>query len=270
MRALFLPHPVLLPEGTDYKEEFKFDIDITKKPQHTLDGDIVLTVGFDLKSKFIHNMIQHGMAKICIVIKCAKTHIRKTIFKHNDQKIELKLPFSDYYDRITLSSYIAATKPIYEFKSNEHHEEFSEVSINLPVGAILARASDANLKIDSLQTLNAAIQLVTNNELKDGEYVVDVSDDYIKIFMTESMRQQVNALRQTNNRILFPSIYMVALTHAIQKVTEDGTKVWEEALRNTLIGYDRKITDDLKSNAYRHAQMLLKYPTTFLRSASHD
>ncbi len=264
MKTVMLPHPVLLPDSVDYKDGFKFEIVIDKEPQHTLDNQIILSVYFDLTSKFIRDLVRKNKAKICTVIKCTKTYSRKVVFINVDEKKELKLPQSEYFDKIRLSSYITATEPINEFRSDEHHEEFSSMSIPVPAGAILARASDKDLKIDSLDTLRAAIELVPRDTLKEGEYVVDVGEDLIKIYMHKDTRNRINALRSSNDRMLFSSIYMVALTYAIQNITEDGTKTWEEGLRKTLMASEKKINDELKKEAYKHAQKILKYPVNYL------
>ena len=134
------------------------------------------------------------------------------------------------------------------------------MSISVPAGAILARASDKDLKIDSLQTISAAIELTTNNDLKPGEYEFDLSGDLIKIYMEENTRQLINLSRQSNNRILYPNIYMVTLIHAIQNVEKDGTRAWEVALKKKLVACNKKINEKLQNDAYKIAQELLDYP----------
>ena len=260
MKALLLPHPVLLPNGSDYKDGRKFDMTVGK-PQHTMDGKILVSVHFVLESAFVKRLIAKNRAKIFVIVQCAKTYKRKT-YTTEGMEMELHLPLVDYVDKITLSPHIASTEPIKPFRSTEHHGEFRGITIDVPAGAILARGSDTDLTIDSLQTLGAAIQLLTNNDLEKGEYRIDVSEDYVKIYMHEETRCYVEFLRKSNRsnlRMLYQSVYMVALTHAMQHIADDADRKWAEALKKTLDANNIKI-DDLKDNAYKYAQQLLKYP----------
>ena len=79
--------------------------------------------------------------------------------------------------------------------------------------------------------MSAAIRLLTGEGLERGEYRIDVGDDYINIYMHEETRRYVEFLRQSDMRVLFQSVYMVALTHAIQDIEPDDNRKWAEALR---------------------------------------
>lgn len=265
MNTILLPHPVLRPNGMDYRTGLGFNMSLTGKPKYTLDGKILVPVRFDLESRFVRGLVRGGKARIVVVVKCPRTYERMTL-DADVAETTLKLPLARYADKIRLLPYVAATEPIDRFKSPEHHDEFSGVEINLPAGAILARGSDTELTIDSLQTLSAAIQLVPDNRLEDGQYIIDVEGDYIQICMNAKTCRDVEALRKTNRGLLYSSVYMAALTHAIQNVTADRTRKWEEALRKTLEKNNMWIDDedDLKSKAYMHAQKLLKYPVRFI------
>ena len=265
MKPIFMPHPVLRPDGADYRQGLGFDMSLTDNPRYTLDGKILVPVRFNLESKFMRKLIHDKKALITVVVKCPRTYERMMV-DVDGLESTLELPHGSYADKIWLSPHVSATEPIEHFKSKEHHAEFSGVEINLPAGAILARGSDAELTIDALQTLSAAIRLMTNNELEKGQYYVDVEDDHIEISMHDETRRGVESMRKTSRHLLYPSVYMTALTHAIQNVTTDGTRKWEEALRKTLVNIDICVDneEDLQCNAYIYAQKLLKYPVRFI------
>ncbi len=265
MNTILLPHPVLRPDGTDYRTGLGFNMSLTGEPKYTLDDKILVPVRFDLESRFVRGLIRGGKARIIVVVKCSRTYERMTL-DVDVTETTLKLPLARYADKIRLLPYVSATESIERFKSPEHHAEFSDVEINLPAGAILARGSDTELTIDALQTLSAAIQLVPDDRLEDGQYVIDVGGDYIQIYMNAKTCRGVDALRKTNRGLLYPSVYMTVLTHAIQNVTADRTRKWEEALRKTLEKNNMWIDDenDRKSEAYVHAQKLLKHPVRFI------
>ena len=264
MKSIFVPHPVLRPSGADYQQGV-FDMSLTDKPQYTLDGKILVPVQFNLESKFINKLIHDKKARITVVIKCPRTYER-TIVDVDGLKSMLELSRGSYADKIWLSPHVSATEPIEHFKSKEHHAEFSDIEINLPAGAILARGSDTELTIDALQTLSAAIHLMTENSLEKGQYSMNVGGDHIEIYMHEETRRGVESMRKTSKHLLYPSVYMTVLTHAIQNITTDGDRKWEESLRKTLKNIDVPIDneEDLQRNAYMYAQKLLKYPVRFI------
>lgn len=271
MTTMLVPHPVLRPDGTDYLAGLGFDMSLTDKAQYTLDGKILVQVRFDLESKFMRGLIRNKKARIIVVVKCSRTYERSM---HIVDGIEdtLKLPHELYADKIYLSPHISSTEEIRSFKSSEHHAEFSGMEINLPSGAILARGNDTVLTIDALQTLSAAILLIPNNNLEKGEFRVDVEEDRINISMHEETYQCVTYLRKTDLRALYPSVYLAALTHAIQNIEKDRDRRWEEALKKTLKkgGIQTDDEENLRRNAYVYAQKLLKYPVNYLTERTSD
>ena len=271
MTAILMPHPVLRPDGTDYRAGLGFDMSLTADTQYTLDGQILVPVRFDLTSKFMRGLVRNKKARITVVVKCPRTYER-SVHVIDGTETTLKLPHGLYADKIYLSPHISSTEEIRPFKSSEHHAEFSGMEINLPPGAILARGNDMVLTIDALQTLSAAILLIPNNDLEKGEFRVDVEEAHIKIFMHEETYRGVASLRKTDRRALYPSVYLAALTHAIQNVTPDRDRGWEVALRKTLEKGDIRIDDeeDLRRNAYAYAQKLLKYPVNYLTERTRD
>ena len=73
--------------------------------------------------------------------------------------------------------------------------------------------------------------------------------DYVNIMVTAN----------TNQNILYPTLYMSALTHAIMNVDEYKHKKWSQVLSKTL---DKRNIDqdDLKDAPYKIAQKLLDNP----------
>ena len=259
MKRLLLPHPVLMPGGNDYPNGL-FDMTISDM-KRTVDEKIVMTVKFELKSRFMRRLINDGKAVFVIVVKCARTYMRKAIQIAGNEK-ELKLSLSEYADKIIITPYIASTKAIDKFRTKEHHKEFAGISLSLPAGAILARGSDSEMTVDSIRTLSAAIRLVTDNRLDGGEYKIDLNDNYINIKMHNDTRREVERLRSGKMRILYPSIYMSAITHAIHALADHSHRKWAMALAKTLKESGMGTGDDLKEEPYIHAQKLLKNPLT--------
>ena len=258
MKTMFMPHPILLPDGTDYKDGCKFDM-IVESQQRTMDENILVEIKFILESKFMRRLLEKGNAKFCLVVGCTRTLMR-AVYETADLKMILRLPLADYADKITMMPYIVSTVPIKSFKSKEHHEEFNDVPISIPEGAILARGSDGELAVDSLQTLTAAIRLTTDDRVEKYRYVIDIDDDHINIKMHPDTRTQVGLLRNSDPKIMFPTLYMAAVTHALQHMQENSHRKWAQALKKTLDDRKMEMDEDLPTKAYRYAQQLLQSP----------
>ena len=246
-----------MPGGNDYPNGM-FDMTINDQ-KRTMDEKIVMTVKFELKSGFMRRLIKEKKAECVVVVKCARTYMREIKWIAGNED-ELKLPLSEYADKIIITPYIASTKAVGKFRSKEHHGEFAGISLNLPAGAILARGSDSELTVDAIHTLSAAICLVTDNRLDRGEYKIDVSDDHINIKLHKDTRREVERLRNSKRGILYPSIYMSAVTHAIHALDDNSHRKWAVALARTLRESGIGTGVDLKEEPYIHAQRLLKNP----------
>ena len=268
MTAL-IPHPVLVSNGSDYKKESHFSMDIDNS-QRTIDGNIRVSARFVLKSRFIRLLMTRKQAEFCAVIKCSRTYKRR-VYQTTDTKLSLELPLANYADKIVVSPLIVSTKDIGSFKSEEHDEEFRGIPIRIPAGAILAIGAPHEFTVDSLQTLGAAIRLTTQSGLKNGEYVIDVMDDYINIQMNAETHRRVKNMREADRDILYPTLYTSALTHAIVNVAEATDRKWSQALAKTLdkhnIGQDER-----KDAPYLAAQKLLGNPLNriLIREEQYD
>lgn len=268
MTAL-IPHPVLVSNGSDYEKGRHFSMDIDNS-QLTIDGNIRVSARFVLTSRFIRLLITKKQAEFCAVIKCARTYQRR-VYKTTDTELPLELPLADYADKIVVSPFIVSTKDIQPFKSEEHNEEFRGVSIRTPAGAILAIGAPHEFTVDSLQTLGAAIRLTTQNRLKDGEYMIDVEDDYINIQMNTDTYGMVKNMREMDRNILYPTLYLSALTHAIMNVDGATDRKWSQALQKTLDKHNIN-RDELKDAPYLSAQKLLGNPLKriLMREGQYD
>ena len=101
--------------------------------------------------------------------------------------------------------------------------------------------------------------MTTRNDLDEGKYVIDIADEQINIQMHEKTRRSVEKLRSADKDILFPALYMSALTHAIQNMEENKDRKWAEALAKALKPH-KPDKDDLKEKPYKYAQLVLNNP----------
>lgn len=176
--------------------------------------------------------------------------------------MEIELPLQEYADDIIITPYIVSTEE-QKLSSNEHHGEFNGVDISVPKGAILAIGNEHKITLDMLSTLTAAISLIPYSKIDEDKYEINLDDDRINIRLNPTTKLKVERVRSTNNRILFPALYMTALTHAIANLENNDNKKWSKSLSTTLekCKVDKR---DMKEQPYKCAQLLLENPLRYI------
>lgn len=261
-----IPHPVLEPGRSDYREGCDFTMAIDTS-QRTMDEKLHITGRFTLKSRSLQRLINNKKAEFFVLIKCSRTYKRYT-HRTTDTEMKLNLPLGEYADKVIISPFIASTTDIDPFKSTEHNEEFDRIPIAIPAGAILAVGLRYEFTVDSLRTFGAAINLTTDNRLNDGEYRIDLND-LIDIQMNEKTRHKAQRLRVGRHNSLFPALYMPVLAHALMNMDDMSDTKWAKALNKTLT--ERNIdVSEVKSIPYVFAQKLLKYPLQHILPGDDD
>ena len=172
--------------------------------------------------------------------------------------MEIELPLQEYADDILITPYIVSTEE-QKISSNEHHEEFNGIEINVPKGAILAVGNEHRITLDMLSTLTAAISLIEYPKIDEDKYEINLDNDRINIRLNPKTKLKVERVRSIDRKILFPALYMSALTHAIANLENNDNKKWSKSLLATLEKYnvDKR---DLKEQPYKCAQLLLENP----------
>ncbi len=256
MTAL-IPHPVLSPDRQDYQKECIFDTSIDGNVQRTLDGCIKIEMTTDLKSRFLSQQITDGNAGFFIAVRCPSTYARQ-VFQIRESKTTITLTEADYAEKITLLPYIAAIRNIEAFSSAEHDREFKGIRCHLPAGAILAMGDTHELTLDSIQKIGSAIQIIPEKSVGEDQYRIDLSGDKIQIRMHKTTFNRVRARRNARDHVLFPSLYMSAITHAIQELGDNLDRKWAQALTDSL--KKRGYEPPYKESPYVIAQNLLENP----------
>lgn len=231
---LLLPHPIIRPDGFDYNHECGFNMSI-KSATCTTDT-IQLELSYKLQSDTLNDMIEEKEAKIFIIIKCAKTN-QRVVFDSAKTYMKLNLQLADYAGKLNMVPYVATSKEIHNFKSEEHVDEIHKLMPNgmdLPTGAILAIGNQHEITIDSLENIQAAIHMVPKDSVKEGVYSIDTSGDRIAIVMNPKTFDGVRRLYAKAVPVLYASLYVTAIEHAIRDLEDELNTPWAEALRKTL------------------------------------
>ena len=268
-----LPHPLLAPWTDDYGDsEF-----VVTVPHAVLNNgkQISLTLKYHLTSQYLQRIVSEGAAHYVGLLTCSKTLSRNTFVTNQEDDVQT-LEAGNYADEIKLTPYVIATQRIEGFTSNEFAEEFRNIKpegFSISSGSILAVGDSMTITLEEGGSPYSVIDLVPDNNIEGGSFAVNLDDNRIKIHVDPEDKKRIEAFRQRGEgsremAVLFPSVYLHAVTEALRSLEEDPDKHWAQTMRSALERHG--ITDDyeeLKSRALKHAQKLMEMPMGY---ASHS
>ena len=267
---LSVPHPVLSPDNSDYKPAYRFDSDIKLDRK----GEkMVLSIKYTLSSDMLKRYISTGKAKYFLVAKCTKTFRRDV--READREIDTwELDMADYEGRIILTPYIASVCKLPPFISTEHLDDmhdFGSDGFDLPPGSILAMANPHVASLRSGRNTESIMSLMMGEGIEEGEFAIDLNEEYIQIKLSRETYSRVDALRRHRaGGTLYPSLYLAAIEHAIREMTQSPENYeehrWAESLRSIMHkkGLEVEKGPDESSSIHRIAQALLESPLSRL------
>ncbi len=268
-----LPYPLLAPWSEDYVGA-EFGVDV---PQAALNNGRIITVNlrFHISSKTIRGLISSGKAQHVVEVSCARTFMRSTHRVCGEDQIALNA--SEYFEEILVTPYVVTTGGIQGFSSPEHAPEWRmhrPEGFNVPEAGILAAGNTTRIVLEDAG-VNSVIDLVANENVKQGSFAVQLDCERIKIHMPIADKKRIEAVRRRRGagvefKALFPALYLHAVTEAIRHLHEYENTRWAFTVRNALerSGYVDLDTNLLKDNSLRYAQQLMEQPVgTFLNAA---
>lgn len=255
-----MPHPVLTPNASDYGPDCEFGAELNL----TLAEDkMSLGVSYTLHSEAIRNLIDSGKAKYFLIAKCSKTYRRDT-YSTKDDKFIWELNSDDYLERVTFTPYIATVDKVSSFSSPEHLsdiQDFRPTGFDIPSGSILAVGNPIDLRLDP-DKLEAIFDLVYVPNLDSNKYQISLASPTINIRLSSELSTTINYLRLDKPGLIFSSLYLPALEHALRELEEHSELSWANSLKHILKvkELESELDDEEPSSAHRVAQILLEYP----------
>lgn len=259
MHSNLMPHPVLRPTGSDYREGCRFEIK-DLKPRLTEQGDVVVDVSFKLTSFTLRKMITEHDAKYFVIAKSPRTYYRSCT-ESADTSMVIKMPDCELETVVTLIPYVVSTRKMPRFDSKDHDDEIRSLSSGtLPPGSILAIGAPYDIDLNDIGYDQSKIQMRRNDAVEEGTYTVEIADEFIVIEMSD-LFDQVEQMRKEAPEMLYPSLYQAAIEHAIRNMEANMGAQWAEKLRMALTEHGINPDDEeLGEMANIHAQKLLKKP----------
>lgn len=268
-----LPHPLLAPWNDDYK-----DATFAAQVPHAVlnNGEqINLTVKYHLTSQALRGLVEEGKARYVGLVACAKTFSRNSYVTDQEDELYI-LDATDYADELKLTPYVVAAQPIEGFIAPEHNAEirqFKPDGFDIPAGSILAVGNSTDVTLEEGGSPYSVIDLIADANVDVGTFKVELDDNRLKVHMAPPDKSRTEALRMHGQNskemaILFPSIYLHAITEALRNLPEHSHRRWAQTIRKALerngIGVDEY---ELQINALTYAQTLMEKPVGTLMTA---
>ena len=272
-----LPHPLLAPWTDDYpRASFAAQV-----PHAVINNgrQINLTIKYHLTSQSLRDMISEGKAQYVSLIVCAKTFSRNSYPCEYEDDLCI-LDAQDYSEELKLTPYVVSKQIIEGFSSTELAEEITLIKpggFHIPSGSILAVGNSTEIELEDGGSPFAVIDLVADVNVDSGTFKVDLDDNRIKVYMAPEDKDQIEGLRQhgQNSRemaILFPSIYLHAISEALRNVAHYPENRWARTMLRALERHNIIVdNDELKANALTYSQALMERPVgTLIKALSRE
>ena len=268
-----LPHPLLAPWNDDYTDA-TFNAQV---PHAVLNNgeQINLTVKYHLTSQALRELVANGKAQYVGLIACAKTFNRNSYATDQEDELYI-LDAADYADELKLTPYVVAAQRIEGFIAPEHNEEIRQLKpdgFDIPEGSILAVGNSTDVTLKEGGSPVSVIDLVSDPNIDVGTFKVELDDNRLKVHMAPPDKSRTEALRMhgQNSRemaILFPSIYLHAITEALRNMHGHAHRRWAQTMQKALERNGVDVDEyELQINALTYAQTLMEKPVGTLMTA---
>lgn len=260
------PYPVLRPYCDDY-----VDVEFQTTVEFILDKDTVaVDITYALSSDAVLEEIKKGNAKYVSVVSCRETYFREVLSSHSG-KISSSFAAGTLRGEVRVDPYIIVSKKITGFKSEDINKEFGSDAFNFVPGDVLAQDETQVFYIerDLFKPISSVFELVKNETLSGGEWLVSFEDDHVQIEVSTQMKSSIDNARnvKANQVILLNSLYFSAVVQALQRLKDGGEDYelnrWAQIIKRQLhnAGWDLSTTEP-----YILAQRLMKQPLKLLET----
>ena len=267
-------HPVLRPAETDDARQnadyvtYNFNAEIS--PNFKPGSTEIILVEYDTYQTIpeLEELIKNGEAQFVVMVSCRETFFTHT-HRTNNLSGSFEIKAADIHGFTELSAFIISNKPL-EIESDLINEEFGYKKFSVESDAILAQSSTDYFYLykEFYRDARSIISLSISNELKDGDYIVnlDTQTQYIEVTTSESMNSKINGMWHNGDSetIVLNSLYVPVVTNALTKLKEEPETYeeykWAQVLRYKL---DTLSADgEIREEPHNQAQALFRSPLT--------
>lgn len=227
-------YPVLCRDMDDYlkaafQASFSFDLDAEDFSKFRL------KYSFSCSVKEIRELISAGHAAYWVKVSCRSTFYSK--LHEVPANGELLIDGALLRNTVDFSGYVIAKNEA-QLTSAKINPEFGYETFAVSNGQVLALAPPTTYvtEKDFWKPISSIFEYRQDDDLKNGEFTVDIEDDFVQIFSNAAQLQKFKQFeRSTNGRIaLVSTVFLSALSQMIdamiQKPDEYADKKWARIL----------------------------------------
>ena len=268
-----LPHPLLAPWSDDYPGK-AFE---TLVPHAVLNNgkEMSFTIKYNLTSRYLRSLVDNGSAEYVAILTCSRTGLREE-YRTNQTDEVYVVPAANYSRTVRIHAFVVATRKHEPFLSSEHTDEYARYKPGgfvVSRGSILAVGSPKRIELEDGASPFSVVDLVANPKVADGLFLLDYEEERIKIYVSPSDKQRIEAIRARGlNSLeiatLFPGIYLHAISDALRLLDVYPSSRWTHAITGALKRHNLSREPQIaRNNAIEYAQKIMEKPVERLMTA---
>ena len=261
------PHPILIPDGLDYRPGFEFKCEKNNMREDQENHRFVVAVQYKLNEPTLTEMIRKGIANFTTTLACQAGRSRESHSTPQEQQ-EISLDARRYHGLIELQSFITAAQDIPDFHSPSWTTELTQFLTNgtqVPEGAILAISDPGEFRTDEADPIQSCVVITPSDHIQEGQFEINLDDQLIQIRVNTRDKHRIERTRHgERGTYLWPSMYLAAIERSIREhlQEEHQDKQWTLTIRDQLeqAGISTENQDEFLARTLVYAQQLLENP----------
>lgn len=242
------PHPVLGIKDDIYG---KFETDLNWSCDRSY---YYLYPVFNIQNETIEKLINENSAAFLVHVECANTFFRET-FVYTNKTPELKIIAEKLRDKVDISFFVSATKPIDHYKNSAVHEDYNGQEFNIEKGDILAYGGETTfLAVKNYESLKAVSSIMI---IKRGENTltkVNYNNDKIELFLNKENFKIYNDNKNSEHfrnffhiGLVLPVLYK-ALDYIAKEDPDLKNNKWFNVLKTRIDDENLSVEEDDEKN----------------------
>lgn len=229
-------YPVLSVHKDDYlRAAFELTVDFDLKKDDPKKFHIDYT--FDCGVREMRELIEQGGAAYWIKIASRSTFYSE-MFESLNVKGEIDLDGEKLRDVVEISAFIVGKKET-RFRCDRINPEFGYNSFDIFNGQVLAQSVPRLYSVDKefWKPISSIFEYMQDDQLKDGEYFVDLDAEFVQIFANQKQCQYFKDFEKTKEgkTVLLNTVFFSAVAKMIEVMNDRpddyGEKKWARVLK---------------------------------------
>jgi len=261
------PHPVLSEDTGDYIDG-KFLVNKFAVRESGDSSEVTFEYEFEITEESIEELLKNGQARLGLFVVCLRTYYNHFHSIDADKKNgTVQFKKGELFGQVIFRPVVCAVKSIDNFSAPDLHTEFGNISWNFKPSDVLALGPElwGYVGLDKLSPLITIFQLERNNEAPNGETLVKLENDKIRICANGETFDGIHRLKntETGRLALLNGVYFPAVMEVLVALAEEGGggRYAEYRWCNVFLGHCRLLNIEPDTDtAHRDAQTLLRSP----------